>query len=163
MSRHDAVTPTAIEIVPVLWVAAAWLVATLAFFANGVAICRLNLPPLARDPQEDPRFYSERESEAKFRETYLKRFASGEMLYLFMFNGAGACLLYVADQGVLWAAVFFGGVAAWLVYDYASAPATLNEMNPRLVGGLDRLYFYSGALVWAYCLACIGSRWLEKF
>jgi hypothetical protein len=156
-------TPTAIEIVPVLWVFAAWLGATLAFFANGITICRLNLPPLARDPAADARFYSERESETKFRETYLKRFASSEVLYLLMFNGAGGCLLYVADEGVLWAAAFFALVAAWLIYDYASAPATLNEMNPRLVGNLDRVYFYGGALVWAYCLACIGSRWLGKF
>lgn len=156
-------TPSAIEIVPVMWVFAAWIGATLAFFANGVAICRLNLPPLARDPAADARFYSERESETKFRDIYRKRFAWNELLYLLMFNGAGGFLLYVANEGVLWAVVFFALVAVWLIYDYAGVPSTLKEMNPRLVGTLDRIYYYAGALVWAYCLASIGARWLEKF
>jgi len=156
-------TPSAIEIVPLMWVFAAWIGATLAFFANGIAICRLNLPPLAPDPAADARFYSERETETKFRDTYRKRFAANELLYLLMFNGAGGFLLYVANEGVLWAAGFFALLALWLIYDYASAPSSLSEMNPKLVGTLDRIYFYAGALVWAYCFACIGSRWLGKF
>ena len=156
-------TPSAIEIVPVLRVFGAWIAATLAFFANGITICRLNLPPLARDPAADARFFSERESEAKFRDTYRKRFASNELLYLLMFNGAGGSLLYVANEGVLWAVMFFALVDMWLIYDYATVPSALNEMNPKLVGTLDRTYFYAGALVWAYFLACIGSRWLDKF
>ena len=45
----------------------------------------------------------------------------------------------------------------------ATAPSTLNEMNPRLAGTLDRVYYYAGTLVWIYCLASIAARWLGKF
>ena len=159
----DLPRPAALEIVPVMWVFWAWAVAALAFFANGAAICRMNLPPLGPGPSTRDMLASERESEAKFRDTYRKRFAWSELPYQVLANGAGGFLLYFANAGVIWALVFFALLCLWLIYDNASAPFSYRQMNPRLVGTSDWVYFLSGAAAWTYCLACISLRVSEKF
>jgi hypothetical protein len=156
--------PTAIEFVPVMWVFWAWAGFTLAFFAIGAAKCRLNLPPLGPEPAGRDKLPGEQRAEAKFRDTYRKRFSWNELVYLVLANGAGGFLLYFANAGVLWAIVFFALACLWLIYDAASAPFAFRQMNPRLVETLDWVYFMTGAVAWTYCLACIASRVLgSKF
>jgi hypothetical protein len=159
----DLPPPAALEVVPVMWVFWAWAAFTTAFFAIGAAKCRLNLPPLGPEPSARDMLASAQEAETKFRATYKKRFAWSELRYLVMANGAGGFLLYFANAGVIWAIVFVALVGLWLVYDDATAPFSLRQMNPRLVETLDWVYYHSGAAVWSYCLACIALRVSARF
>ncbi len=159
----DLLPPAALEVVPVMWMFWAWAVFTLVFFAIGRAKCSLNLPPLGPEKAAREWLTSEREAETKFRDTYRERFAWNELLYLVMANGAGGFLLYFATGGVIWAVVFLFLAGLWLIYDNATAPFSLRQMNPRLVETLDWVYFESGAVVWIYSLACIGLRVSARF
>jgi hypothetical protein len=151
--------PSALEVVPALAVYIAWIAFTAVFFAIGMSVCAANAGPLAPDQKADARFRTELEGEAKFRETYKARFGGAEILYVALLNGAGGVLLWLALQGRLWAAGIFAALSLWMIWSHASAPATLKRMNPRLVGPFDRLYYFSGALVWIYLAACIALRW----
>jgi hypothetical protein len=159
----DLPPPAALEVVPVMWVFWAWAVFTIAFFAIGTTKCRLNLPPLGPEPSAREMLTNAREAEIKFRDTYKRRFAGNELLYLAMANGAGGFLLYFANAGVVWAIVFVALLGLWLIYDNGTAPFSLRQMNPRLVETLDWVYFQSGAVVWIYCLACIALRVSARF
>ena len=154
----DMPPPTAVEVVPVVWVFWAWAVFTLAFFAIGAAKCSLNLPPLGPEPSTRERLANEAAAETKFRDTYRKRFALSELPYLVLANGAGGFLLYFANAGVIWAIAFFALVSLWLIYDAASTPYAFRQMNPRLVETFDWVYYVTGTIAWTYCLVCIAAR-----
>ena len=153
---------SAFEVLPVLWVYAAWIAFTVVFFAIGMAACAANSGPLAPNPQSNSMFRTEAEGESKFRATYKARFGSQEIVYVALLNGAAGVLLWFADGGKFWAAGMLAVLSLWLVYSHAASPFTLRQMNPRLVDALDWGYYLTGALLWAYIAACIVLRWTVK-
>lgn len=155
--------PSAIEFVPAFWVWCAWIAYTAVFFAMGAATVAANGGPLAPDPNADSRFKTEREGESKFRETYRARFGAAELIYVALAHGAGGLLLWFADGAKLWAAAMLGVLGLWLIVSHITTPFTLHRMSPRLVGTLDWIYYETGAVAWAYILACVAQRWHLKF
>lgn len=141
---------------PVFW---GWCILTAIHFAIGIANCRLESGPLAVAAAADPRFPSERESDARFRETYRQRFGASEIVYVLFINAAGGVLLYFATAGKFWAMVPLVPASLWLIYSHAALPFTLRAMNPKLAGPWDWAYGLTGAAAWAYCAAVAVFRW----
>jgi hypothetical protein len=154
--------PSGLEILPVLWVYAAWIVLTGVFFTIGIATCAAGTGPLAPRAESNSMFRTELEGESKFRETYKARFGKAEIVYVALLNGAAGVLLWLADGGKLWAAGILAVLSLWIIYSHATSPFTLRQMNPRLVGELDWAYYLTGALLWVYLAGCVLQRWTVK-
>jgi hypothetical protein len=141
--------PFSIEIVPVMWVFWAWAALSIGYFLHG-ASTRRGAPPVSVSP-----FISERSAQARRGEISRQRFGPRGWAHMLFATGIAGVLLYLANAGSLWAAVFFAVASLWLIYDHVATPIALSDIGSDMVDTLDRAYYATGVAVWAYALACI--------
>ena len=60
-------------------------------------------------------------------------------------TGIAGVLLYLANAGSLWAAVFFAVASLWLIYDHVATPIALSDIGSDMVDTLDRAYTQPGS------------------
>lgn len=132
-----------------MWVYWAWAALCIAYFLHGASTRRI-AEPVSVSP-----FISERSAQARRGEISRQRFGLRGWTHMLFANGIGGVLLYLANAGSLWAAVFFAVAGLWLIYDHVATPIALKDIGPGLVETPDRAYYATGVAVWAYALACI--------